>query len=264
MPVSLDNISVCTSGAPPAEANLVLQLAAAAGASLRFVYGDPRRHAARESTCPDRELLVVAAAPRSLGRNLVRVLRDSRSPVWIARPFRPTGRLRVLAAIAAQPGETSSVEIVCFARRISTWLRGELQILHAWHAYGENMLRHSAFAAMDRHSADRYVDQSRQEHAGAIRDVLRHCGAQVPDRLIHLVKGEPRAAIVELCALQQIDVLVMGTLARRGVAAMVAGNTAEQTAAEVDCSVAVLPLNVKRPGRFQPGREQSEEVEHVA
>jgi nucleotide-binding universal stress UspA family protein len=264
MPVSIENVWVCTSGASPGELKHVVQLAGAAGACLRFVDGDPRRHAVREFPYPDRELLVVAAAPCRLDRTIVNVLRHSRSPVWIARPFRPAGRVRVLAAIAAQPGNTSSVEIVCFARRVAAWLCGELHVLHAWHAYGENMLRHSAFAAIDRHSADNYVNQTRQEHAAAIREILKHCGAHVPDRLIHMVKGEPGAAIIEFCARQQIDVLVMGTFSRRGLAAMVAGNTAEQTAAGVECSVVVLPLNEKRPGRLQPGREDSEGVEQVA
>jgi len=65
----------------------------------------------------------------------------------------------------------------------------------------------------------------------------------------HLPRSEsPARAIVKLARSKKIDLLVMGTVCRTGVAGFFIGNTAEKVLSEVNCSV----LTVKPQGFVTP------------
>jgi hypothetical protein len=62
------------------------------------------------------------------------------------------------------------------------------------------------------------------------------------------LKGDPGTVITKLADEQQIDLLVMGTVARTGVSGMFMGNTADSILRQVTCSVlAVKPAGFKSP-----------------
>ena len=65
---------------------------------------------------------------------------------------------------------------------------------------------------------------------------------------IHLRKGEAASAIPELAREKQVDLIVMGTVCRTGIAGFFIGNTAERILQQVDCSV----LTVKPEGFVSP------------
>ena len=116
----------------------------------------------------------------------------------------------------------------------------ELTLLHAWTAFGASVLEprmsHEDFAA--------YVDAARQQAETSIRTVT----APLEDRLsgtgIRVVEGEAADAIVSFVHRERIDVVVMGTVGRTGVAGLVMGNTAERVLQRLRGSV----LAVKPPG----------------
>jgi universal stress protein E len=67
---------------------------------------------------------------------------------------------------------------------------------------------------------------------------------------VHLVKGDPRVVIAEFAASHHADLLVVGTVARSGVAGRIIGNTAEAVLNQLPCSMLV----VKPDGRSARGR----------
>ncbi len=56
----------------------------------------------------------------------------------------------------------------------------------------------------------------------------------------HLVKGSPETVLPEWVAEHDIDLIVMGTVARTGVAGLLIGNTAERVLPQVPCSIVAL------------------------
>jgi nucleotide-binding universal stress UspA family protein len=72
----------------------------------------------------------------------------------------------------------------------------------------------------------------------------------IPPERIHLVKGSAAAVIPRLVLRKKIDVLVMGTVCRTGVAGFLMGNTAERVLGNVKCSV----LTLKPDGFVTPVR----------
>jgi universal stress protein E len=55
-----------------------------------------------------------------------------------------------------------------------------------------------------------------------------------------VLKGKPDAAIAKFVAKNDIDLLVMGSVARSGLPGLLVGNTAERIVNQVDCSVLVV------------------------
>jgi hypothetical protein len=72
------------------------------------------------------------------------------------------------------------------------------------------------------------------------------------DNRIHLLKGDAEALIPAL-AKKRIEIIVMGTVIRTGIAGFIVGNTAENILQRVDCSV----LTVK-PDGFVSGKRDGE------
>ncbi|MEE4264405.1 MAG: universal stress protein [Desulfobacteraceae bacterium] len=65
---------------------------------------------------------------------------------------------------------------------------------------------------------------------------------------LHFLKGDPAARITDLAAKERIDLIVVGTVCRTGVAVFFIGNTAENVLQQVECSV----LTVKPEGFVSP------------
>ena len=66
--------------------------------------------------------------------------------------------------------------------------------------------------------------------------------------MLHLVAGDPGSVLPELAGRLQITTIVMGTVARTGLAGLIMGNTAETILRSVHCSVlAVKPVGFESP-----------------
>jgi len=88
---------------------------------------------------------------------------------------------------------------------------------------------------------DRVVTLARRNQAQlTVVDVLSH--------RVHLVKGNLGTMIPQLAEKEQVDLIVMGTVCRTGLAGFFIGNTAERVLQQVDCSV----LTVKPDGFVTP------------
>jgi universal stress protein E len=71
----------------------------------------------------------------------------------------------------------------------------------------------------------------------------RELGAAVgvPRNQIHITQGAPAEAIIDAAKRLDVDVIVIGTIARSGAAGLVIGNTAERVLDRVDVDVLAVP-----------------------
>ena len=130
-----------------------------------------------------------------------------------------------------------------------TLLMAELEggvpiLLQAWAPFAERMVRsHSsddAFAA--------YVADVRQRTAGDLKQLAQSFGSRISEvQTVHR-RGEPEDVIPEFVVAQGVDLVVMGTVARGGIAGLLIGNTAERVLRKLPCSV----LAVKPDGFVSP------------
>lgn len=197
-----------------------------------------------------------------LGSDDMNLLRKCPCPVWLIKCKRSRSFKRILAAVdvedADQPGYENSLamnrRILEMAVSLALSEFAELHLLHVWDAPGEALMRGTMVSVSEARVAA-YVEQVRERSATNLDALLRESTEVVDAQAMaylkpttHLVKGAPRRAIPMMAKRLKADLILMGTVARTGIGALLMGNTAETILRQVDCSV----LAVKPSGFVTP------------
>lgn len=186
------------------------------------------------------------------GSRTKHLLRKCPCPVWVVRPGR-TRHLKVLAAVEPTDPDSEHLNrlIMDLATSMTALEAGELDIVHTWLMEGESTMRSSPYVAMSPKEVDLMVEVTREEHEEAFDALLNHYDLSALNHTVHLIKGDPDRIIPSIVVEKDINLVVMGTVARTGIAGMVIGNTAERILDTVECSV----LAVKPEGFVSPVAE---------
>lgn len=143
------------------------------------------------------------------------LLRSSKCPVMIVHPNTNMERQNILAAVNMQTDNPRYVDL------------------------NDKILSYSALLA-GKYSAEKHIVNGYED------------GMEYPDRAkliketetkqenIHVKQGGPRAIISETAKEINADIVVIGTLARRGVMAAMKGNKSERIIRDLSCDVMVL------------------------
>lgn len=191
---------------------------------------------------------MTADALKPFGAVDMELLRKCPCPVLLVRHGGTEQHPRIAGAVNASTEDAA--EQALNARIVElTLLMAELEggvpmLLQAWAPFAERLVRsHSsddAFAA--------YVDDMRCRTADDLRQLTQSFGGRLSGvQAIHR-RGEPEDVIPEFVVAQGIDLVVMGTVARSGIAGLLIGNTAERILRKLPCSV----LAVKPDGFVSP------------
>ena len=178
--------------------------------------------AAANAAC---DLIVKAASEHSTpGRFLLKtsdfaVLRNSQAPVLLVKRDSAKGVRRILIAVNPKVEDTAhqrlNGDIISIGQQI-TEDRDDFE-LHAVCAYtGEDPFTHP---------------QELSELVG------------IPENRAHCVSGTPDDVIVECAKQLDSELVVIGTVSRAGLQAMVKGNTAERALDRLDTDVLIVTLN---------------------
>lgn len=196
----------------------------------------------------DHDLVVVTSDEDREDRAAVkRLMRKCPCPVWVIRPSRARIQ-RVLAAVNPSPDELDlNRQILEIASSMVERYGGEAHVVHAWEFPGEASMRSSAFLHPAEGEVDQLVEAERLRHREALDLLIGQYGGGA-DWTVHLRKGRPADIVSDVVTKKRINLLVMGTVARTGVAGLLVGNTAERLLDEVRCSV----ITLKPPGFVSP------------
>lgn len=168
----------------------------------------------------------------------INLIRHCPCNVWIDRPPRTGDRYQsVLVAVDCMDPDHEKLnhEMITGAVRFCEAEDATLRVLHAWEVPGESMLRGRSFGTADK--IDAMVEHERQLHQKAIDALLESYASQGTRLERHLVKGQPMAAVMDLTASCQIDLLAMGAGVRTGIGGWLLGSSAEQVLKVVPCAV---------------------------
>jgi nucleotide-binding universal stress UspA family protein len=221
--------------------------------------GRPGTALIREVLRSGHDLLV-----RSHGRDLdargkpfgaidMELLRLCPCPVWLAAPQKRQGpALRILAAVHANPEDQTeqrlNESILDLAHAVTELVGDRLWIVQAWIAFGETLLA----SHMPPHELEEYVESTRVREQEALSALTQPVAKRLKDAAIELVKGEPEDVISRYVDAHGIDLVVMGTVARTGIAGLLIGNTAERVLQRLRVSVlATKPVGFTSPVTLQ-------------
>jgi nucleotide-binding universal stress UspA family protein len=130
----------------------------------------------------------------------------------------------------------------------------ELHVVHAWEPATENVIRVFGSDLSDA-DATAHLDREQHEHRERLEQLDRSLYAWVGKEgyeflapRLHLRRGYARHVIPELAAELTVDLVVMGTVSRTGIAGLIIGNTAEVILNNIECAV----LAVKPEGFVSP------------
>ena len=203
----------------------------------------------------------VGLKERLFGGTDLHLLRKCPVPVWLMKVTNKAKVDKILAAIdmgheeeKEATNDALSLKILELASSLALAEFSEFHIAHAWHVFGENMLR-SGRASLSTKEVDKHVKAEERRHHHWVEELYqratKNLGEDALNYLkpqIHLPKGLPKHVIPQLTHDLDVDLIVMGTVARTGIPGLFMGNTAEVILDNIDCSV----LAVKPEGFVTP------------
>ena len=195
-----------------------------------------------------------------LGSTDMHLLRKCPCPVWIMKQDEPEQYRRVLAAVdmesesGEQQARALNRQILEMASSLALSEFAELHIVHAWMRNVNTILDGIGFDVDDA-EVESWGEKTRQLHRAWLDDQRRRLQNTLGDETmtylapaLHLIEGETCEVITEFIEEKKVDVIVMGTVARTGIAGFFMGNTAESILNSINCSM----LAVKPPGFETP------------
>ena len=186
----------------------------------------------------------VSAFQRFLfGGTAQRLLHECPCPVWVTRPEARPLPHNIL--ITSDFSDVSEV-VIKLGLAIGEFSGAKVNLVHAVNYELDRLwsvgLLHT--------NTEQYHARVNEEARLKLANQLAECAGDRPTANVelHIIESESVAdeAIVKFIAEQQIDLLLMGTIARSGFEGISVGNTAERLVTHVPCSmVAVKPRDFK-------------------
>ena len=175
----------------------------------------------REATAQGHDLVItgVGLAPhgrRALERVDLDLIRRCPCPVWALECNEPRLLRRVLAAL--DPGLDDevrmrrAVRVASIAAAMAEAAATELHVLHAWMAFGDDLLR----SRMPQDEVIAYVEHARESAHAQLTQALTLADITPAAGAVHFHKGDFQPVLRSVVGDRDIDLVVMGTRGRRG------------------------------------------------
>lgn len=180
----------------------------------------------------------------------MRLVRKCPCPVWVikygAKEFK-----RILAAVDVGDEYPESPElnkkIIEMTHSLAQREGGEAHYLHSWRLEYELMLRGPRFNV----SPDEILGMKSEmvaERRSRLVGILNRNHIEFRDHQVHVWEGTSSEVILKAISELDIDVVVMGSVARSGIPGLLIGNKAEKLLGSINCTV----LTVKPDGFKSP------------
>ncbi len=189
--------------------------------------------------------------PPGLSSGVMQLLRKCPVPVWVVRPGTDE-QVGIVALVDPDPSDpvrdSLNDAVLDLAVSMARRRNARLHVAHAWGLPGESTLSSSPFLAVPPMELELMLRAVEDEHRARFDSLMyRHDITDVGGS-VHLVQGDPGKVLPDLIRHLGAGLVVMGTVARTGLAGLIMGNTAETILRAVSCSV----LAIKPPGFVSP------------
>lgn len=230
----------------------------ARNARIKVLDGVPFVEVIREAVSSGCELIVKvsdregASRSRSFGSTDMHLMRKSPVPVWTINAAHKDTARRVLATVDPLPLDDGARDLHRETLRIAAELaeatNAKLLVLSTWELVGEESMRSSPFLKIDDARIDSLLEETDNRARNAQTLLARWFERELPWASIpqwHVIKGSARQVIPGFIESHDIELLVMGSVARAGIPGLLIGSTAESVLGDIDCSVLTI-----KPGGF--------------
>ncbi len=188
---------------------------------------------------------------RLFGTLDLQLIRKCPCPVLVLKPRKKIDHSRILAAVDLRrlPGKARNLDekVMQFASSLAGMEEGQLDMIHAWDLPYEKKLLNEERVGLYKsvRKMSRELKQTEQAHLKALADEYA-----LLNPVTHMIKGKPEVVIPRFAKRHAIDLVIMGSVGRGGVAGFFIGNTAERLLHELNCSVLTIkPAGFRTPVR---------------
>jgi len=237
---------------PAREANAILDRLVAQAkkegvdARPKFAFGTPWEEICRQVQNDNHDLVIVGTRDLGyvgrifFGSTAVKLLRHCPCPVWVARPDANWEHQEILVPSDFSDVSLEALRIAVEGREL---VDTRLHVLHVLQALSGPPAWYSRVPSQ---MVEDYIAEQRAQAKKKLHEQLAQAGDRAVQHgvQVHVVEGSPDEAILKAIDDLKIDLVVMGTAARSGLASMVLGNTTEGLISHVKCSL----IAVKPPG----------------
>lgn len=175
------------------------------------------------------------------------LLRKCPCPLFIVRPLKHREN-KVRIAVAIDPvdeepaAQALSIQLLEVSSTVATHYSGRLEVISCWNFPQEDYLRDSVWIATPKKELDQMILNEKRTHQKALEELVDRART-MNDLQIHHPKGLPDEIIPAFIQDHEVDILVMGTVARTGISGFIIGNTAENILQKINCSLLALKPN---------------------
>lgn len=211
-------------------------------AKSKITFGSPWIETVKQVQRGNHDLCIVgtrdhSAASRFLfGSTGSKLLRNCPCPVWVTKPDPDLSDLNILI-----PSDFSDVSQLALEIAVNADPMVDTKI-HLLHANDEKVDNRMWLTGL----SEEKIVEFRQQKKGETLQALNNQLAQTDYRTLkhgvklHVKDGPADVVILDAIKEFEIDLLIMGTIARSGITGMLIGNTAERLLPHVSCSVLAL------------------------
>lgn len=179
------------------------------------------------------------------------LMRKCPCPVWICRKdmgAQPNILMAVDPFADTKEGQDLNIKVLETGQSMASALNSKAIVMSCWDFECEHMLRHSGYLKVSSEKLDELLKKAENDHKNALNDLLAK--THIKDNTVVIEKGAAHEIIPEFVDDNDIDILVMGTVARTGIPGFIIGNTAENILQKVSSGMLALkPDGFKSPVR---------------
>lgn len=190
-----------------------------------------------------------------VGSTATRLARACPAPVWIARREWPDSAPAILAAVDLSP---VSERVVSVSASLSAALGAQLHILHVYDT--SELYASPTISDETRAELSHYRRHARSEAFGRLEQLLDSQSIDHASATFRVAQGTPYQVIKATARRLDASLVVMGSVGRRGISALLIGNTAEKILHALDRSLLVIkPAEVDPDVAHDDGRSIADE-----
>ncbi len=204
------------------------------------------RHVQQNNT----ELVIVGTRDTGFASRLlygstgIRLLRYCPCPVWVTKPDSNWDDLEILVASDFSEVSQDALALGVNAARLTG---ARLRVLHAIERNTDRRMRHTGLRDDE---IQQYYQSIKEEAEQTIHEQLAQTDYRTIEAgvIVDVKSGPADIVILDTIEEHHIDLLIMGTIARRGLAGMLIGNTAENLLPQLSCAIlAIKPRDFQCP-----------------
>lgn len=211
-------------------------------AHARLTFGPPWLEITKDVLREGHDLVVVGTrdlgtAGRWLfGSTGMKLLRNCPCPVWVTKPDPNWDDVNMLVASDLEEASQNVLNVAVGGGQLAD---AKVHVLHALDLTIDRRMFHTGLP-------EAQVQEFRRKKIAEAEQELHEQLAQTDYRTltygvqVHVKEGPPDLVILEAIEEYDIDLLVLGTVARHGIPGVLIGNTCERLLSQVPCSVLAI------------------------